>query len=67
MHPKIGDFFISFVGFTITLVHSVIWNHSHDDASYKYLGAIISQNSKPILFLSGILINPQSNFTTTDN
>ena len=37
----------------------------HADACDKQLGAVISQNNKPIVFLSIILINPQRNYTTT--
>ena len=35
----------------------------HTDASDKQLGAVISQNNKPISCLSKILINPQHNYT----
>ena len=34
-------------------------------ASYKQLGAVISQNNKTIAFLSRRLINTQLNYTTT--
>ena len=37
----------------------------HTDASYKKLGAVISQNNKPIALFSKILIKPQRNYTTT--
>ena len=37
----------------------------HTDDSDKQLGAIISQNNKPIALLSRILSNPQHNYTTT--
>ena len=37
----------------------------HTDASDKQLGAVISQNNKPIVFFSIKLCNPQSNYTTT--
>ena len=37
----------------------------HADACDKQLGAVISQNNKPIVFFSRILINPQRNYTTT--
>ena len=33
----------------------------HTDASDKQLGAVISQNNKPIAFLSRKLSNPQRN------
>ena len=36
-----------------------------NDASDKNLGAVISQNNKPIAFFPIILINPQRNYTTT--
>ena len=39
----------------------------HTDASDKQLGAVISQNNKPIEFLSRRLINPKHNYTTTEN
>ena len=38
----------------------------HTYASDKQLGAVISQNNKPIAFLSRILIKPHSNYTTTE-
>ena len=36
------------------------------NASDKQLGAVISQNNKPIEFFSGIMRNPHRNYTTTD-
>ena len=36
------------------------------DASDNQLGAVISQNNKPISFFSRILIKPQHNYTKTD-
>ena len=36
------------------------------DASDKNSGAVIIQNNKPIDNFSIILINPQSNYTTTE-
>ena len=38
----------------------------HTDASDKQLGAVISQNNKPINFLSRKLSKPQRNNTTTE-
>ena len=38
----------------------------HTDDSDKQLGAVISQNNKPIVFFSRILINPQRSYTTTE-
>ena len=38
----------------------------HTDAFDKQLGAVISQNNKPIAFFSMKLIKPQRNYTTTD-
>ena len=38
----------------------------HTDASDKQLGAVISQNNKPITFFSRILSTPQHNYTTTE-
>ena len=38
----------------------------HNDASDKHLGDFISQNNKPIAFLSIKLIKPQHNYTTTE-
>ena len=38
----------------------------HTDASDKQLGAVISQNNKPIDFFSRKLIKPQRNYTTTE-
>ena len=38
----------------------------HTDASNKQVGAFISQNNKPIAFLSIRLIKPQLNYTTTE-
>ena len=49
-----------------TLISHSDWKLSftvHNDASEKQLGAIISQNNKPIAFLSRILIKPQGNYT----
>ena len=37
----------------------------HTDTYDKQLGAVISQNNKPIAFFSRILSNPQCNYTTT--
>ena len=37
----------------------------HTNSSDKPLGVVISHNNKPIEFLSIILRNPQSNYTTT--
>ena len=37
----------------------------HNDAYYKQLGAVISNNNKHIAFFSRILTNPQHNYTTT--
>ena len=39
----------------------------HTDASDKYLGGVISQNNKPIAFLSSILSNIQLNYTKNKN
>ena len=36
------------------------------DASDKHLGAVISQNNKPIAFFYIILSNIKRNYTTTD-
>ena len=38
----------------------------HTDDSYKYLGAVIIHNHKPIAFFSGKLRKPQRNYTTTE-
>ena len=38
----------------------------HTNASDKQLGAVISQNNKPIVFFSIRLSNPQCNYTTTE-
>ena len=38
----------------------------HTDAYDKQLGAVISQNNKPIVFLSNILSQPQRKYTTTN-
>ena len=38
----------------------------HTDASDKQLGAVISQNNKPIAFFSQRLTKPQRNYTTTE-
>ena len=38
----------------------------HTDASYKQLGAIISQNNKPIVFFSIRLSKLHRNYTTTE-
>ena len=38
----------------------------HNYASDKNLGAVISQNNKPIFFFSRIFRNPQRNYTTTE-
>ena len=38
----------------------------HTDASDKQLGAVISQNKKPISFFSRRLSKPQRNYTTTE-
>ena len=38
----------------------------HTDASDKQLGAVISQNNKPITFFSRRLIKPHHNYTTTE-
>ena len=38
----------------------------HTDASEKKLGAVISQNNKPIAFFSRRLIKPQRNYTITE-
>ena len=38
----------------------------HNDASDKQLGAVISNNNKPIAFFSRRSIKPQSNYTTTE-
>ena len=37
----------------------------HTDASDKQLGAVVSQNNKPISFLSRKLRKPQRNYMTT--
>ena len=39
----------------------------HTDASYKQLGAVISQSNKPIDFFSRKLSNPQRTYTKTEN
>ena len=38
----------------------------HTDASDKQLGAVISQNNKPIAIFSRRLSKPQRNYTTTE-
>ena len=38
----------------------------YTDASDKQLGAVISQNNKPIAFFSQRLTKPQRNYTTTE-
>ena len=38
----------------------------HTDSSDKNLGAVISQDNKPIAFFSRILSKPQRNYTTTE-
>ena len=38
----------------------------HTDASDKQVGAVISQNNKPIDFFYRILSKPQRNYTTTE-
>ena len=38
----------------------------HINTYDKQFVAVISQNNKPISFLSIILINPQHNYTTTE-
>ena len=38
---------------------------SHTDDSDKQLGAVISQNNKPIAFFSVKLSQPRRNYTTT--
>ena len=38
----------------------------HTGASDKQLGAVVSQNNKPIDFFSGGLIQPQRNYTMTE-
>ena len=38
----------------------------HTDASDKQLGAVISQNGKPIAFFSRRLSKSQQNYTTTE-
>ena len=51
-----------------TLINDTEWTIPltlHPDASNKQLGAVISQNNKPITFLSIILSKPQHNFTMT--
>ena len=39
----------------------------HTYAYDKQLGAVISQDKKPIAFFSTILSKPQRNYTTTEN
>ena len=52
-----------------TLISYTYWKIPftvHTDASYKQLGAVISQNNKPIAFFSRRLSKPQVNYTTTE-
>jgi hypothetical protein len=42
------------------------FNMVHTDASDKQLGAVISQNGKPIAFFSRRLSKAQRNYTTTE-
>ena len=53
-----------------TLLSSTHWKITftiHTDASDKKLGAVISQNNKPIEFFSRKFSKPQRNYTTTKN
>ena len=52
-----------------TMISYLDWNilfTFHTDASDRQLGAVISQNNKPIGFLSIILRNPQRKYNTTE-
>ncbi len=40
--------------------------HIHTDASKKQIGAVISQNNKPIAFYSIKMNSAQRNYTTTE-
>ena len=40
--------------------------HIHTDASHTQLGAVISQNKKPIAFYSRKLSDAQTRYTTTE-
>ena len=53
-----ADTFLSYTYFTIPFT-------VHTDASDKKLGSVISNNDKPIAFLSRRLSKPQHNYTTT--
>ena len=52
-----------------TLMSDPYWKLTftvHTDASNKHLGAVISQNNKPINFFSMRLSKPQQNYITTE-
>ena len=56
MHQKNGCFFIRFVTFTSTLVHSVVWNQSLLKLVRVTLNAVIHIFPVKIFVLSMILI-----------